>query len=86
MKKWFIGLLNAFFGGGASAFLAATIDPQVFNVHDGLKNIGGLFILNGVTHIASYLQRSPIPSGDTTEFTRESLAAMEAKSKSEPKP
>lgn len=60
-RTWLHGLLGAFIQSGATAVSVMVIDPQKFNLNEGLANIGKLVIVSGIIGAALYLKSSPVP-------------------------
>ena len=73
LEIWLRGILAAAISGAAggilTGFAAVGIDPQHFNLQAGT---GATFhialaaaLINAAIGVAAYLQKSPLPSGDT---------------------
>lgn len=60
-RTWLHGLIGAFIQSGATAVSAMTIDPQKFNLNEGLSSLGKLVIVSGIIGAALYLKSSPVP-------------------------
>ena len=80
-EVWIYSALSAFIGGGASSVAAIVIDPQKFNLNEGLGNIGKMFITAGVINLILYLKQSPLPampkdSVTITEQTKTSVVSI----------
>jgi hypothetical protein len=61
VRTWLHGLLGAFVQSGATAVSVMVIDPQNFNLNEGLANIGKLVLVSGIIGAALYLKSSPVP-------------------------
>lgn len=61
VELWLYSSLSTFIGGGASSVAAIVIDPQKFNLHEGLGNVGKMFVTAGVLNLILYLKQSPLP-------------------------
>jgi hypothetical protein len=66
-RTWLHGLLGAFIQSGATAVSVMVIDPQKFNLGEGLANIGKLMLVSGLIGAALYLKSSPVPPEETIE-------------------
>lgn len=86
-KIWVHGIIAAFIGGGAAAvsasFSTALIDPDKFNMANGLGNMAKLaaltFMVSGILSVMGYLKQSPVPSNWTvTTATKTTIQAGEA--------
>ena len=60
-KHWAKGLVSAFIGGGANSVSVMIVDPQSFNLGDGLAKLGTVALASGIISAALYLKQSPIP-------------------------
>ncbi len=58
---WLKGLFAALIGGGANAVTVAIVDPEHFNVHDGLASLAKLVAIGAFISVAGYLKTSPLP-------------------------
>lgn len=61
IKNWAHGLVSALIGGAASSISAGMIDPETFNVNDGLTNVLKLAAVSGIVTAAAFLKQSPLP-------------------------
>ena len=61
IELWLYTALSTFVGGGASSVAAVVIDPQKFNLSDGLGNVGKMFLTSGIINVIFYLSKSPLP-------------------------
>lgn len=66
-RTWLHGLIGAFIQSGATAVSAMILDPQKFNLDEGLANIGKLALVSGIIGAALYLKTSPVPAEETVE-------------------
>ena len=67
--SWFYALLKAAITGGASSIASAVAMPVLNSVgvqmpNLTLKQIGVIFILGVITHLAAVLMKSPLPPAD----------------------
>jgi len=66
LRLWLQGAYAAIISGGAGVLSNTLIAPASFNTtHDGWRNLGISFLVGGLSGLALYLQRSPLPV-DTT--------------------
>lgn len=61
IKTWFQGLMSAVIGGAANAITVMIVDPQAFNLDQGLKKVGTVALVSAIVAAAMYLKKSPIP-------------------------
>lgn len=59
---WLLGLLSAGISGGASAITVVVVDPNNFNLQEGLKNLASVFIVQALIGMGLYLKQSPLPA------------------------
>ena len=67
MKKaimWLKGLLSAAIGGAANGICVTLVDPQSFNIGDGIGNLGAVCGAGAVLAAANYLKKAPLPSAE----------------------
>lgn len=76
VEVWLYGALSTFIGGGSSSAAAIVIDPQKFNIHEGLKNIASMFVASGLISLLFYLKQSPLPKLPTKESNEKSNQAV----------
>lgn len=60
-KAWLHGLGSAFIGGGANVVAALVIDPENFNLAEGVQKVLTLWLASGGISAALYLKQSPLP-------------------------
>lgn len=60
-RNWLHGLGSAFIGGGANVIATMVIDPEDFNVQNGIPKIMSLWVASGITSAILYLKQSPLP-------------------------
>ena len=60
-KIWIKGLLSAVIGGVANSIVVMVVDPQSFNLTDGLGKLGIVALASAIFSAANYLKKSPIP-------------------------
>jgi hypothetical protein len=61
LEMWLKGLVAALVGGGANAVTVAIVDPEHFNVHDGIDALLRVVVIGGLISVAGYLKTSPLP-------------------------
>ncbi len=59
--KWFQGLISVGISAGAGGVAVVVVDPKTFNLHEGIGRLGSVCGVLAVTHMALYLQHSPLP-------------------------
>lgn len=85
-KQWWLALLVSFLQGGygalASGAGALVIDPEHFNLSEGLGHVALLllasFFAAGAMHAAAYLVRKPVPPSLAAELAPEDQAIIGA--------
>ncbi len=73
VEIWLKGAVAAAVSGGSggilTGFAAVGIDPQHFNLQSGIHetlHIGAAAaLINSIIGVAAYLQKSPMPNGDS---------------------
>jgi hypothetical protein len=60
-KLWFKGLAVAAISGASNAGALMMIDPQTFNLNDGLPKLLKMSLALAISHTYLYLRKSPIP-------------------------
>ena len=60
-QHWLKGLVSAFIGGGANSVSVMIVDPESFNLGEGLYRLGSVAVASGVISAAMYLKKSPLP-------------------------
>ena len=60
-KTWLRGLISAVIGGAANSITVMIVDPQSFNLEDGLGKVGSVALISAVVAAAMYLRKSPLP-------------------------
>ena len=61
LKVWLKGLISAVIGGAANAVTVMVVDPQNFNLSEGLGKLGTVAAVSAIVAAAMYLKSSPIP-------------------------
>jgi len=64
MKKWqnwVTGLIGAFIQGGATSISTMIVDPETFNIGDGLSNVGTVALVSAIVGAALFLKNKPLP-------------------------
>ncbi len=59
--KWARGLVGAFIQSGATCITVMIVDPQTFNIADGLGNVGIVALVSGGLGAALFLSKHPLP-------------------------
>jgi len=57
---WIKGLLSAVIGGAANSITVMIIDPQSYNLSDGIGKLGTVALVGALVSAAMYLKQSPI--------------------------
>lgn len=60
-RTWIEGLLAAAIGGGANALTVIIVDPQAFNLGEGLSKLLQVTAVGALVAVAAFLKQSPIP-------------------------
>jgi len=60
-RNWLRGLIGAFIQGGATSISTMIVDPQTFNIGDGLGNVMMVSLVSAIVGAALFLQKKPIP-------------------------
>ena len=60
-KNWIRGLIGAFIQGGATTVSTMIVDPDTFNIQEGLTNVGIIALVSGLVGAALFLQKKPLP-------------------------
>lgn len=71
--SWLRGLLSVGISAAASGVTVVIVDPHTFNIHEGLGKLGEVCLVMALTHMAMYLQKSPLP--DVLEKSQQSQEA-----------
>lgn len=64
VKVWLYGLFSAAISSAAGCVAVMAIDPQTFNLYDGLPKLLSLAAVLGIIAMANYLQKHPLPEWD----------------------
>ncbi len=70
-KVWVKGLVAAAIGGASSSVTVVLADPEHFNFSTGLKKLGAVTVMGALVAVAAYLQKSPLPNGQTQHAPQE---------------
>ena len=73
VEIWLKGILAAAISGAAggilTGFAAVGIDPQHFNLQAGMRETlrmgAAAALINSIIGVAAYLQKSPMPAGES---------------------
>ena len=60
-KNWVRGLIGAFIQGAATTVSTMIVDPDTFNIQEGLGNVGIIALVSGIVGAALFLQKKPLP-------------------------
>lgn len=60
-RVWFKGLVSAVIGGVANSVTVMIVDPQAFNLQDGIGKLGTVAAVSAILSAAFYLKDSPLP-------------------------
>src|SRR5438270_14029516 len=58
---WLKGLAAACIGGAANAGIVVFVDPDHFNVHEGIHALAKVAVIGAVVSVLTYLKQSPMP-------------------------
>ena len=61
LELWLKGLVAACIGGAANGGVIMLVDPEHFNVHDGIPSLVKVAIVGAIVSVLGYLKASPIP-------------------------
>jgi hypothetical protein len=61
IRKWLRGLVGAAIASGANAITVMIVEPQHFNIHEGLDRVGWIALVSAIVGAALYLKEHPIP-------------------------
>lgn len=59
--KWARGLLGAFIQSASVVISTMIVDPETFNIEDGLAKVGIVALVSGIVGAALFLQKKPLP-------------------------
>lgn len=59
--RWSKGLLSAVIHSVASTVVVVVVDPQTFNLDEGLNKLATVALVSGILGAASYLKDTPMP-------------------------
>ncbi len=65
LRHWLRGLIGAAVNSAASSITVVIVDPQNFNVTDGLHRLVTVFAVSAVFGAALYLKQHPLPDEET---------------------
>ena len=60
-KSWIRGLIGAFIQSAATSVSVMIVDPDTFNIQEGLANVGIIALVSGIVGAALFLQKKPLP-------------------------
>lgn len=60
-KQWIRGLIGAFVQGFTVVVSTMIVDPDTFNIQDGLGKVLTVAIVSGVVAAALFLHKKPLP-------------------------
>jgi hypothetical protein len=61
LELWLKGLVAAFIGGGANAVTVVLVDPEHFNVQEGIIALTNVIAVGALISVAGYLKSTPLP-------------------------
>jgi hypothetical protein len=61
------GIAAAGIGGAATSVSMIAIDPQQFNLGEGLPMLGKVALVSAIVNVAMYLKQSPVPPAEEKE-------------------
>lgn len=59
--NWARGLIGAFIQSASLCVTTMIVDPETFNIHEGIANVGWIALVSGTLGAALFLQRRPLP-------------------------
>ena len=65
--RWAHGLFGATISGGANSIAVMIVDPQDFNLADGLHKVLAVATVSALIGAGLYLSKSPLPPWDGVE-------------------
>ena len=60
-KKWARGLVGAFIQSASTVVATMIVDPDTFNIGEGLANVGMIALVSGGVGAALFLSKKPLP-------------------------
>ena len=70
VKVWLRGLIAAAVGAGSNAITVMVVEPQHFNVDDGLTNVVKVALVSAVVGAALYLKQHPVPEDEDVDVVK----------------
>lgn len=70
MRAWLYGLISAAIGGAANSITVVIIDPQQFNLSEGIYKLGSVALVGAILAAAMYVKSSPFPCGPETKVSK----------------
>jgi hypothetical protein len=65
LQKWLRGLIAATVASGANAVTVMVVEPQHFNINDGLGKVGWVALVSAIVGAALYLKEHPVPCDES---------------------
>jgi len=59
--KWLRGLVGAFIQSATLTITTMIVDPETFNIGEGLANVGTVALVSGIVGAALFLNKKPLP-------------------------
>ena len=66
-RLWLRGLIAAVINSAVGAGALLIVDPQDFNIYDGLPKLVSLMVTLGITGALLYLKEHPLPEWNGTD-------------------
>ena len=70
-RLWVRGLIAAVINSAAGAGTMALVEPEHFNIHEGLPKLGTLMVALAISGALLYLKEHPLPEWDGIDTRRE---------------
>lgn len=67
IKVWLYGLVSAVVSSAAGCVAIMAVDPQTFNLDQGLPKLERVAAVLAIIALANYLQKHPLPEWDGTD-------------------
>lgn len=62
-RTWALGILHAAIGGAANSAAAMFVEPEHFNLGEGIGRVGAMAAAGALIGVVMYLRASPLPKG-----------------------
>lgn len=65
LRVWLRGLIAAAVSAASNAVTVMIVEPQHFNMQDGLGKVGQVALVSAIVGAALYLKQHPVPDEET---------------------